>query len=127
MKFAPRHTQLVGRMTIRKSESTIILTNEKDVTKFLLVDAVGPDAAKEGIRVGDRVVVTALKNIVLDAGTVYMPLVDEKDVALHVLELSLDSLLVQVASGKRFVPFDSPDAMESFGAPPLVREFEEAA
>ena len=46
---------------------------------------------------------------------------------LHVLELSLDSLLVQVASGKRFVPFDSPDAMESFGAPPLVREFEEAA
>ena len=127
MKFAPRHAQIVGRMTIRKSESTIILTNEKEVTKFLLVDAVGPDAARAGIRIGDLVVVTALKNVVLDAGTVYMPLVDEKDVALHVLELSLDSLLIQVASGKKFVPFDSPEAAASLGAPPLVREWEEAA
>ena len=127
MKFAPRHAQLVGRMTIRKSESVIILTNEKEVTKFLLVDAVGPDAAAAGLRVGDLVVATMLKSIVFDAGTIYMPLVDEKDVALHVLEAPLDSLLVQVASGKGFVPFDSPDAAKSLGVPPLVRELEEAA
>ena len=121
MKFAPRHAQIIGRMAIRKSESTIILTNEAQVTKFLLVDAAGPDAIKAGIAIGDLVVVTALKNIVLDAGAVFMPLVDEKDVALIVTDLPLDSLLVQIPSGKRFVPFDSSEAARSLGEQPTDR------
>ena len=116
MKFFPRHGQIIGRMMIRKSESTIILTNEAQVTKFLLVDAVGPDARAAGIKVGDLVVVTALKNIVLDAGAVYLPMSEEKDVALIVTDLPLDALLVQTAGGKKFVPLDSSEAAKSLGA-----------
>jgi hypothetical protein len=128
VKFVPRHAHIVGRMTIRKSESAIILLNEAAVTKFVLVEAVGPDAAKAGIKVGDLLVVTRLNNIVLDAGKVYVPFIEEKDAALLVTDCSLDELLVQTANGKQFVPFDSLEAAKSLGEnpPPAERESEAA-
>jgi hypothetical protein len=126
VKFVPRHAQIIGRMAIRKSESAIIQLDEAKVTKFVLVDAVGPDAAD--IKVGDLLVVTMLNNIVLDAGKIYMPMVEEKSVALFVTDVSLDELLVQTANGKNYVPFGSPDAAQPLGAaaPVIERETEVA-
>ena len=119
MKFTPRHGHVVGRMTIPKSESTIILLDATKVTKFVLVDACGPDATAAGIKVGDVVVVTRLNNIVLNAGRTYMPLIEEKDVALFVTEIEREELLVQSTNGKNFVPFDSDEAAPCLGVQPI--------
>lgn len=118
MKFAPRNSQIIGRMTIRRSESTIIRVDETKVTKYLLVDAVGPDAAAKGIKVGDLVVVTSLRHIVQDSGMVYIPFTEEKDVALFVTDLKPNELLIQTITGKEFVAFDSAEAAESFAPSP---------
>lgn len=115
MKFIPRHGQIVGRMTIMRSESRIIVSDPTKVTKFVLVDAVGPDAASAGIKVGQLLIVTSLKNIVLDAGRVFIPLVEEKDVALFLSEVKREQLLVQTPNGKDFVSFESEDAAKAIG------------
>ena len=122
MKFIPRKNQIIGRMTIKKSDSKIIRVDQTKVTKYLLVDAAGPGAVAEGIHVGDLVVVTSIRHIVQDAGMVFVPFSDEKDVALFATDVTLDDLLVQIPSGKEFVPFDSPEAMQSVGAPPVERK-----
>jgi hypothetical protein len=108
---------IIGRMVIRKMESTIILTDEAKVTKFILVDAVGVDAAAKGIKVGDLIIAKALGNVVLDAGTVYIPICEEPNIVFFVEEVTLDQLLVQHKSGKRFVPFDADDAAPNISAP----------
>ena len=118
MKFIPRNSQLIGRMTIKRSESRIIRTDETKVTKYILVDAVGPDAAAKGIKVGDLVLVISLRHIVQDAGLVFIPFADEKDVVLFATDIGPNELLVQTLNGKEFVAFDSPDAAPSFGALP---------
>jgi hypothetical protein len=116
VKFTPRNNQIIGRMTIKRSESKIIRIDETKVTKYLLVDAVGPGAAAKGVKVGDLLVVLKLRHIVQDAGLVYVPFADEEDIALFVTDVAPNELLIQTLSGKEFVQFDSPDAAESFGA-----------
>lgn len=118
MKFIPRNNQFIGRMTIKKSDSTIILTDAPKVTKYILVDAVGPGAAAAGIKVGDLVVVMRVMNMVLDAGRVFIPWADEKDVGLWVTDVTQDDLLIQTPNGKEFVPFDSDEASPSYGKNP---------
>lgn len=122
MKFVPKHDMAIGRMVIKKSESQIIRVDETKVTKFILVDAVGVDAAAAGIKVGDLIVVKALGNIVLDAGTVYLPVFEEKNVVFSVTDVEQKDLLVQTSRGDRFVPFDDEAAAKSFGASPEVAE-----
>jgi hypothetical protein len=80
---------IIGRMVIRKMESTIILTDEAKVTKFILVDAVGVDAAAKGIKVGDLIIAKALGNVVLDAGTVYIPICEEPNIVFFVEEVTM--------------------------------------
>ena len=116
MKFSPRGNMIMGRMTIRKQESSIILTDEARVTKFILVDAVGPDAAAKGVKVGDLVVAKALGNIVMDAGTLYIPICEEPNIVFFVEEVEQGQLLVQNKTGKRFVAFDSDDAAPNVSA-----------
>ena len=123
MKFIPRNDHIVGRMMIKRSDSTIILTNAAKVTKYVLVDAVGPGAAGKGIKVGDVVVITSLRNIVQDAGRVFIPFCKEEDVALFVTDVAIETdLLMQVPKGDEFVAFDDPRAMQSVGVDPAVRE-----
>ena len=126
MKFVPRRTQIIGRMVIKRSESQIILADETKVTKFVLVDAVGSDAAASGIKKGDLVVPKALGQIVLEGGTRFCPFLEEKDVGFFVRDVGLDELLVQTNSGARYVPFNSEDAAKSIGAEEVLRESEAA-
>jgi len=116
MKFVPRNSQLIGRMVILKSESKIIRVDQTKVTKYILVDAVGPDAAQKGVKVGDIVLVISIRHIVQDAGMVFIPFAEEKDVVLFATDVTQNDLLVQTPSGKEFVPFDSLEAAQSFGA-----------
>lgn len=101
-------------MMIKKSDSTIILTNADKVTKYMLVDAVGPEAAREGIKVGDIVVVSRVNHIVQDAGRVFVSFAEEKEVLLFVTDVVPENLLMQTKDGKNFVPLDSKDAAEPF-------------
>lgn len=123
MKFIPRNDHIVGRMMIKRSDSMIILNDATKVTKYVFVDAVGPGAAAKGIKVGDVVVITKLMNIVQDAGRVYIPFCEEKDVALFATDVNIESdLLMQTPNGKEFVAFDHENAMASVGVDPAVRE-----
>jgi hypothetical protein len=115
VKFIPRNSQFIGRMTIRRSESKIIVSDPTKVTKYLLVDAVGPEAAQKGIKVGDYVVVLSVRHIVQDAGRVFIPFSEEKDVALFATDIGPNEMLMQTPNGKEFVAFDSPEAASSFG------------
>lgn len=116
MKLVPRYSQVVGRMVIRRSSSTIIIGDDTKVTKFLLVDAVGEGAAKAGVKVGDIVVPVALTNIVLDSGYSFCPFLEEKNIAFFVRDVNVDQLLIQTPAGTKYVPFDSPEAAKAVGA-----------
>lgn len=123
MKFIPRNDHIVGRMMIKRSDSTIILTDAAKVTKYVIVDAVGPGAEAKGIKVGDVVIVTQLKTIVQDGGRVFIPFCEEKDVALFVTDVDIEQdLLIQRPDGKEFVRFDDEQAMLSVGVDPSVRD-----
>lgn len=126
MKLSPRHSRIVGRMVIAKSESTIILVDETKVTKFILIDAVGDEAASYGIKVGDVVLPTALANIVINGGRSFRPVLEEKDIAFLVTDVTLDELVVQTDNGAQYVPFDSPHAAQPLGAPAVERAAEAA-
>ena len=121
MKFAPRHNQAVGRMVIKRSDSKIVRVDETKVTKFVLIDAVGVDAAVAGLNVGDVVVATKLNHMVFDAGLRFRPLVEEKDIACFVTDLQPGELLVQTENGAKYVLFDDPDAAVPLGAQALER------
>lgn len=123
MKFIPRNDHIIGRMMIKRSDSLIIQTEATKVTKYVLVDAVGPGAAAKGIKVGDVVVITKLMNIVQDAGRVFIPFCEEKDVALFATDVNVKTdLLMQTPKGNEFVAFDHENAMQSVGVDPAVRE-----
>lgn len=127
MKFVPRHSQIIGRMVIKRPSSKIIRPDEKKITKFVLVDAVGSDAVASGIRVGDLVVPVALIGIMPEGEGSYRPMVEEKNIAFFVTDIPPEELLVQTDSGMKYVPFDSEEAAQSFGAPPFERKAEAAA
>ena len=128
MKLIPRRNQIIGRMVIEKSELKIILIDETKVTKYLLVDAVGSEAAAAGIKVGDVVVPMKVGQMVLAAGTVFSPWLDEKDIGSTGTDFEMDDLLVQTAAGTRFVPFDSPEAAKPIGvSAPIKRKRKEEA
>jgi hypothetical protein len=103
-------------MVIQRSMSPIVRPDETKVTKFVLVDAVGEEAAAAGIKVGDIIVANALANIVLNGGSSFRPMLKEENAALFVRDVEIHDLLVQAESGGQYVPFDSPDAAKSLGA-----------
>lgn len=128
MKFVPRHTQIVGRTVIEKPRSSIIALNEtKNITKFMFIDAVGPGAAKVGLKVGDVVVSRAHNNIIMNGGSRFRPVIDEKDVLLFVTGVGLEALYVQTENGQEFVSFDDEKAAKSMGENPPPSDEAEAA
>jgi hypothetical protein len=127
MRFSPRGNMIMGRMVIRKTDSLIILTDQAKVTKFILVDGVGPDAATKGIKVGDLVIASALGNIVMDRGTVYLPICEEKNIVFFVEDVKPEQLLVQDKGGNNYVAFDSEDAAPNVAAPAREPEAQAAA
>lgn len=118
MKFEPRRGQAVGRVVIRPTTSTIVRPDEtKGRTKFVLLDAVGPDLEARGLRVGDVVLPTQINSIVMDGGTSFRPLVEEEHVAIVVRDwTSLDEFHVQTENGTEYVPFSDSRAARSLGA-----------
>jgi hypothetical protein len=116
MKFIPRNSQVIGRMVIKRPSSKIIRPDEKKITKFVLVDAVGSEAAARGIKVGDLIVPTALGNIMPEGEGSFRPVLEEKNIAFFVTDTSPEELLVQTDSGTKYVPLDSEEAAQSFGA-----------
>lgn len=115
MKFVPRHNQIIGRMVVRRAASTIIVGDPTKVTKFILVDAVGDGAAAAGVKVGDIVVPKSLSQIVTENGTSFCPFLEEKDVAFFVRDLLPGEMLIQSASGTKYVSLESPEAADAFG------------
>lgn len=127
MKFVPRHSRIIGRMVIKKAESMIVLTDESKVTKFVLIDAVGDDAAALDVKVGDLVLPIALANIVVNGGRSFRPTLEEKDIAFFVTGIPLKDLAVQTDNGTQYVSFDSEDAAQPLGEQPTGPRLEMSA
>lgn len=127
MKFSPRGNMIMGRMVIRKTDSLIITSDQAKVTKFILVDAVGPEAATKGVKVGDLVIASALGNIVMDRGRTYLPICEEKNIVFFVEDVKQSDLLVQDKSGNNFVAFDAEEAAPNVAAPAREPEAQAAA
>lgn len=120
MNFEPRLSEAVGRLVIRKPKSAIIRPDPTKVTKMVILDAVGPDAARSGLSPGDIVLPTKVDLLWLDDGTVARPILTEKDVRLIARDWgSRDEFHVQIDNASKYVPFDDPRAAAPYGAPPL--------
>ena len=117
MKFEPRRGQAIGRIVVRPPSSSIVRTDEtKETTKFMLLDAVGPDFEEKGLRDGDVVLPRKINIIQMDGGTSVRPFVEEDDIVLIVRDWTgLDDFYVQTENGKAYVPFDDPRAAPSLG------------
>ncbi len=115
MKFVPRHNQIIGRMVVKRASSTIHIGDPTKVTKFILVDAVGAGAAAAGVKAGDIIVPKSLSQIVMENGTSFCPFLEEKDIAFFVRDLLPGEMLIQSASGTKYVGLESPEAAEVFG------------
>jgi len=117
MKFVPRRAQVVGRIVIKKREQSLIVRPDetRNITKFVLIDALGPDAEAAGLKVGDIVLPFQIENVVLEGGASFRPLIDEKQVRLLVKDLALEDVMVQTDSAAGFVPWGSKEAAQSIG------------
>lgn len=121
MKLIPRGKQVIGRMVIKRVLSSIVRPDEtRRTTKFMLVDAVGPDAAAKGVRVGDVVLTTTFSNISLDGGVYLRPIVDEDSIAATLTDVAPGELFVQTDGGTEYVAFDSPKAAKSLAESPVL-------
>jgi|HubBroStandDraft_2_1064218.scaffolds.fasta_scaffold02019_9 hypothetical protein len=118
MKFEPRRGQAVGRIVVRPVSSSILRPDEtKNLTKFVLIDAVGPDLEAKGVKVGDIVMPTAISGIVMENGASFRPMAEETNIALIIRDWeSLDEFRVQNENGTQYVPFSDPRAAKSLGA-----------
>jgi hypothetical protein len=117
MKFEPRRGQAIGRVVIRPTLSTIVRPDEtKGISKFVLLDAVGPDLEAKGLKAGDVVLPIKINTIYLDGGGSFRPMVEEGEIALIVRDWkSLDEFHVQTENGAQYVPFSDPKAAVSLG------------
>jgi len=120
VKFVPRRNQVIGRVVIRRTLTSIVLVDESKVTKFILIDAVGEEAAANGVKVGDVIVPLTINNIMLNNG--FRPVLDEKNIAFFVTDIAPGELMVQTDSGSKYVPLDAEDAAQSLGAPSVDQE-----
>jgi hypothetical protein len=124
VKFEPRRGQAVGRIVIRPTNSSIIRPDEtKGLTKFMLVDAVGPDLEAKGLKVGDIVMPTSISGIMMQNGASFRPMANDENIALVIRDWeSLVEFHVQTESGAQYVPFTDPRAaksLEAIGEPAL--------
>lgn len=119
MNYEPRRGQAVGRVVIRdlSSVSIIIRPDEtKGTTKLVLIDAVSPEFAEKGLKVGDVVLPSKVSNVVMDGGASFRPVVHEQDVLLVVRNwASLSEFRIQTENGSEYVPFGDPKAAPSLG------------
>ncbi len=114
MKLVARHDEVIGRVVIKRVRSAILRLNEfKNTTKFLLVDAVGPDAAEKGIKVGDVVLARTIDHLKFDAGTIVRFIAKEPSIAIVVEDVDLEEFAIQVDNGEEYVAFGDEFAAQS--------------
>jgi hypothetical protein len=123
----PRPGQAIGRVVIQMNVSSLIVRPDetKGTTKLVLLDAIGPDLAAKGLKVGDIVLPSKVSGAVMNGGASFRPIVNEQDI-LTVLRnwTSLDEFRVQTESGSEYVAFSDPKAAPSLG---FIREPASAA
>lgn len=120
MKITPKKNHVIGRVVIKRTLSNIVRPDEtKETTKFVLVDAVGPGAAEQGLKVGDVILPTKMSIIKFDGGMVVRPMVHADDSAAIMDDITLADLAVQTDSGTEYVPIDSEKAAKSLAESPI--------
>lgn len=120
MKIIPKKNHVIGRVVIKRALSAIVRPDEtKETTKFVLIDAVGPGAAAQGLKVGDVILPTKMSIIKFDGGVLVRPMVHADDFAAVMEGVTLAELAVQTDPGTEYVPIDSERAAKSFAESPV--------
>jgi hypothetical protein len=85
VKLIPQNNQLVGRLLITKLDSPIVSPDPtKGVTKVILVQRVGADAAAAGYKPGDLVIPRAIGSMFLRGGTHHVVYCEVKEILFKV-------------------------------------------
>lgn len=72
MTLEPLKNWIIGRIAITKVSDTIIVADvNKNVTKFILIEEVSPEAEKAGFKRGQLVMPESMSNIFLHGGTLH--------------------------------------------------------
>lgn len=115
LELEARYSQVIGRVLIKRILTSIVRPDEtKNTTKFILIDAVGPGAEANGLRVGQVVIPILMTGISLDGGVSYRPILEDKDIRIFVRNANLADFEVQTDNGTRYVPFSDPEAAAPF-------------
>jgi hypothetical protein len=120
VNYEPRPGQAVGRVVMQMNVSSLIVRPDetKGTTKLVLLDAIGPDLAAKGLKVGDIVLPSKVSGAVMNGGASFRPIVNEQDILLVLRNwTSLDEFRVQTESGSEYVAFNNPKAAPSLGFP----------
>jgi hypothetical protein len=108
MKLEPLIGWMIGRIAITKVSSTIVTPDaNRGVTKFVLVDAVSPEAEAKGFKPGDLVMPKTMHNIFLKGGLI------------HRVTFPLEETICKV-HGVSLAEFIGSDGKELVGTPTEV-------
>lgn len=94
MRLEPLRNWIIGRIAITKVSSAIVLSDvTKNVTKFILIDEVSPEAEQAGFKPGDLVMPEAMSNIFLKGGTLHRVTCPIDKLVCRVSGVSLDEFV----------------------------------
>jgi len=94
MRFEPMGKQVFGRLLItRVSEHIVASDPTKGVSKFVLLEEVGADAATAGYKIGDLVLPRRVDNVYLKGGSFHRVVLSIDDIVCRVHEIPLSEFV----------------------------------
>lgn len=94
MRLVPKRDQVIGRVAITKLSERIIAPDAtKNVTKFVLLEEISPEAEAKGYKQGDLVLPRAMNSIFLKGGAYHRVVFSIDEIVCVVHDLPLDDLV----------------------------------
>ena len=94
MNLEPLKNWVIGRIAITRASDTIVLADvTKNVTKFVLIDEVSPEAEAAGFHKGDLVMPEAMSNIFLKGGSYHRVTCPVDKIVCRVRDVPLDEFV----------------------------------
>jgi hypothetical protein len=94
MRLEPKRDQVIGRVAITKLSERIIAPDAtKNVTKFVLLEEISPEAEAKGYRRGDLVLPRAINSIFLKGGAYHRAVFSIDEILCVVHDLSFEDLV----------------------------------
>ena len=94
MTLEPLKNWVIGRIAITRTSTTIVVADvTKNVSKFVLLDEVSPEAEKAGFKRGDLVLPKAMNNVFLKGGTYHRVTFPADEIICRVRDVPLSEFV----------------------------------